>query len=140
MFENAETVGPPTLSLNTVMTTEPAAGPAEPCDGFWEDTARIRAGYLAEVPTQTLVLKVAEEVGEVAEAYSGMTGGNPRKGIHKNRNDVLDELADVILAAAVPMVDLAGGAAQAEAHLARRLGIVSARDVAASPVTPHPPE
>ena len=79
------------------------------------------------------MLKVAEEVGEVAEAYIGMTGGNPRKGVHKTRTDVLDELADVILAAAVPMVDLAGGAAQAEAHLARRLGIVSARPVAAPP-------
>ncbi|MBO2458343.1 NUDIX domain-containing protein [Actinomadura violacea] len=106
---------------------------AEPCRGFWADTARIRSGYLAEVPTQTLVLKVAEEVGEVAEAYIGMTGGNPRKGVHKNTSDVLDELADVMLSAAVPMVDLAGGAAQAEAHMARRLGFVSARDVAAPP-------
>ncbi|SNT61006.1 ADP-ribose pyrophosphatase YjhB, NUDIX family [Actinomadura meyerae] len=114
-------------------TAEPAPGPAEPCRGFWADTARIRSGYLAEVPTQTLVLKVAEEVGEAAQAYIGMTGGNPRKGVHKDRTDVLDELADVMLAAAVPMVDLAGGAAQAEAHLAGRLGIVSAREVAAPP-------
>ncbi|MER6809746.1 NUDIX domain-containing protein [Spirillospora sp. NPDC000708] len=105
----------------------------EPCRGFWADTARIRAGYLSEVPTQTLVLKLAEEVGEVAEAYIGMTGGNPRKGVHKSRSDVLDELADVMLSAAVPMVDLAGGAAQAEAHMAGRLGIVSAREVAAPP-------
>ena len=104
--------------------------PAEPCDGFWADTARVRADYLAEVPTQTLVLKVAEEVGEVAQAYIGMIGGNPRKGVHKSRVDVLDELADVMLAAAVPMVDLAGGAAEAERHLAERLGIVSAREVA----------
>jgi 8-oxo-dGTP pyrophosphatase MutT (NUDIX family) len=109
---------------------------AEPCRGFWADTARIRTGYLAEVPTHTLVLKVAEEVGEVAEAYIGMTGGNPRKGVHKSRSDVLDELTDVILSAAVPMVDLAGGPEQAERHMARRLGIVSARDVAAPPAGP----
>ncbi|QKG19836.1 NUDIX domain-containing protein [Actinomadura verrucosospora] len=116
--------------------TSPAPGTAaEPCLGFWADTARIRSGYLAEVPTETLVLKVAEEVGEVAEAYIGMTGGNPRKGVHKNTSDVLDELADVILSAAVPMVDLAGGAARAEAHMARRLGVVSARDVAAPPAS-----
>jgi 8-oxo-dGTP pyrophosphatase MutT (NUDIX family)/NTP pyrophosphatase (non-canonical NTP hydrolase) len=105
----------------------------EPCRGFWADAARLRAGYLAEVPPQTLVLKLAEEVGEVAEAYIGMTGGNPRKGVHKTETDVLDELADVMLTAAIPMVDLAGGAAQAEAHLARRLGVVSARSVAAPP-------
>lgn len=133
MFENTETGAPSASRLDAVTTSEPTAEPAEPCRGFWDDTARIRAGYLAEVPTQTLVLKVAEEVGEVAEAYIGMTGGNPRKGVHKNRTDVLDELADVILAAAIPMVDLAGGAAEAEAHMAGRLGVVSARDVAAPP-------
>ena len=103
---------------------------AEPCDGFWADTARVRAGYLAEVPAHLLVMKLAEEVGEVAEAYIGMTGGNPRKGVHKTVTDVLDELADVILAAAVPMVDLAGGPDQAARHLAGRLGVVSARDAA----------
>ncbi|WP_165966936.1 NUDIX domain-containing protein [Actinomadura sp. 7K507] len=105
---------------------------AEPCSAFWADAARVRAGYLAEVPTQTLVLKVAEEVGEVAQAYIGMIGGNPRKGVHKSRTDVLDELADVLLAAAIPMVDLAGGPAAAERHLAERLGFVSTRAVVAS--------
>ncbi|MES9603420.1 NUDIX domain-containing protein [Actinomadura sp. NPDC000929] len=106
---------------------------AEPCGGFWADSARIRGGYLAEVPTHALVMKVAEEVGEVVEAYLGMTGGNPRKGVHKTVADVLDELADVILSAAVPMVDLAGGPEQAGQHLARRLGVVSGREVAAMP-------
>ena len=102
---------------------------AEPCGAFWADAARVRAGYLAEVPTQTLVLKVAEEVGEVAQAYIGMIGANPRKGVHKSRTDVLDELADVLLAAAIPMVDLAGGPAAAERHLAERLAFVSARQI-----------
>ncbi|TDD77693.1 NUDIX domain-containing protein [Actinomadura darangshiensis] len=105
----------------------------EPCDGFWDDAARIRTGYLAEVPTHLLVMKLAEEVGEVAEAYIGMTGGNPRKGVHKTVTDVLDELADVILSAAVPMVDLAGGPDQASRYLARRLDRVSARETAGVP-------
>ncbi|WP_141582454.1 NUDIX domain-containing protein [Actinomadura sp. WMMA1423] len=104
---------------------------AEPCRGFWADSARIRTGYLAEVPTHLLVMKIAEEVGEVVEAYLGMTGGNPRKGVHRTAADVLDELADVILTAAVPMVDLAGGPDQAAQHLAGRLGTVSAREGAA---------
>ncbi|GAA4381220.1 hypothetical protein GCM10023088_45590 [Actinomadura verrucosospora] len=120
---------------------------AEPCGGFWADSARIRGGYLAEVPTHALVMKVAEEVGEVVEAYLGMTGGNPRKGVHKTVADVLDELADVILSAAVPMVDLAGGPEQAGQHLAGRLGVVSGREVAAMPgngwhgsfIAPHVP-
>ncbi|MDL4814016.1 MazG-like family protein [Actinomadura opuntiae] len=129
MFDKAKTGAPLTPGLDAVTTTEPA----EPCRGFWAETARIRSGYLAEVPTQTLVLKVAEEVGEVAEAYIGMTGGNPCKGVHKTRIDVLDELADVMLTAAVAMFDLAGGAGQAEAHLVRRLAVVSTRDVAAPP-------
>ncbi|MBO2451198.1 NUDIX domain-containing protein [Actinomadura barringtoniae] len=81
------------------------------------------------------MLKVAEEVGEVAEAYIGMTGGNPRKGVHKTATNVLDELADVMLAAAVPMVDIAGGPSEAERHLAHRLGVVSARKIAAPPTT-----
>ncbi|MES9537595.1 NUDIX domain-containing protein [Actinomadura sp. NPDC000600] len=81
------------------------------------------------MPTHLLVMKIAEEVGEVVEAYLGMTGGNPRKGIHKTAADVLDELADVILSAAVPMVDLAGGPDQAGQHMAKRLGVVSAREV-----------
>ncbi|MFA1538034.1 NUDIX domain-containing protein [Actinomadura monticuli] len=104
----------------------------EPCNGFWADTARIRTGYLADVPRHLLVMKLSEEVGEVAEAYIGMTGGNPRKGIHATATDVLDELADVILAAAVPMVDLAGGPDEARRHLADRLGIVAARGTTAT--------
>ncbi|NDU72745.1 hypothetical protein GWI34_08895 [Actinomadura sp. DSM 109109] len=108
---------------------------AEPCDGFWSGIAGIRTGYLADVPAHLLVLKLAEEVGEVAEAYIGMTGGNPRKGVHKTLEDVLDELADVILSAAVPMVELAGGPGQAAQHLAERLGVVSARGAATTPDT-----
>jgi hypothetical protein len=107
------------------MNADSCVESTEPCRGFWADTARVRSGYLAGVPTQTLVLKVAEEVGEVAEAYIGMTGGNPRKGVHKTPTDVLDELSDVMLAAAVPMVDIAGGPAEAERHMAQRLGVVS---------------
>ncbi|MEU5879242.1 NUDIX domain-containing protein [Spirillospora sp. NPDC047279] len=99
---------------------------------FWAGIAGIRSGYLAEVPTHTLILKLSEEVGEVAEAYIGLTGGNPRKGVHKTEEDVLAELADVMIAAAIPMVDIAGGPDEAGRHLAARRDVVSSRAAAAN--------
>ncbi|MFF9772028.1 hypothetical protein ACF1GT_36670 [Streptomyces sp. NPDC014636] len=49
------------------------------------------------------LLKVAEEAGEAAAAYIGAVGQNPRKGFTHGPGDVADELADVIIAAAVAM-------------------------------------
>ncbi|MBI0299812.1 MazG-like family protein [Streptomyces sp. PRKS01-29] len=49
------------------------------------------------------LLKVTEEAGEVAQAYIGMQGQNPRKGITHTRADVADELCDVILSAMVAL-------------------------------------
>jgi NTP pyrophosphatase (non-canonical NTP hydrolase) len=49
------------------------------------------------------VLKVTEEAGEAAAAYIGAVGQNPRKGFTHNPGDVADELADVIIAAAVAL-------------------------------------
>jgi NTP pyrophosphatase (non-canonical NTP hydrolase) len=49
------------------------------------------------------VLKVTEEAGEAAAAYIGAVGQNPRKGFTHGPDDVADELADVIIAAAVAM-------------------------------------
>jgi NTP pyrophosphatase (non-canonical NTP hydrolase) len=45
------------------------------------------------------LLKLSEEVGEVMQAYIGMTGQNPRKGVTHSRDDVAAELCDVILTA-----------------------------------------
>lgn len=43
--------------------------------------------------------KITEENGEVAEAYSGMVGENPRKGVTNGLDRVLHELLDVATAA-----------------------------------------
>ncbi|CDR07330.1 MazG-like family protein [Streptomyces iranensis] len=51
----------------------------------------------------TRLLKVTEEAGEVAQAYIGMQGQNPRKGITHTRADVAVELCDVILSAMVAL-------------------------------------
>lgn len=54
------------------------------------------------------LLKVTEEAGEVAQAYLGVHGQNPRKGITNIVPDVQDELCDVIVTAAVALASLVG--------------------------------
>ena len=52
--------------------------------------------------------KPTEEVGEVADAFIGMHGLNGRKGVCRTRDDLLAELADVIITAAVAMSGFTG--------------------------------
>ncbi|MFJ8077186.1 MazG-like family protein [Streptomyces sp. NPDC096176] len=49
------------------------------------------------------VLKISEEVGEVAEALHGALGANPRKGASHTWQDVEKELCDVIVTAMVAL-------------------------------------
>jgi len=94
---------------------------------MWDDIQRLHV-YHGDVPVQVQVLKLAEEVGEAAEALIGVEGLNARKGICHTWQDVLDELTDVIITAAVAMCAIAGGEAdQARGHFERRLDIVTAR-------------
>jgi NTP pyrophosphatase (non-canonical NTP hydrolase) len=80
------------------------------------------------VPLEVRILKLTEEVGEVAEAFIGMRGLNSRKGVCRSREDLLDELADVVITAAVAMSAVAdNSASEAAAHLERRLDVVTAR-------------
>ncbi|MGK5639399.1 MazG-like family protein [Streptomyces sp. URMC 126] len=53
--------------------------------------------------TALRLLKIGEEVGEVVQAYLGMTGQNPRKGVTHGPSDVAAELCDVILTAATAL-------------------------------------
>ncbi|MBW8486441.1 MazG-like family protein [Actinomadura parmotrematis] len=95
---------------------------------MWDELARLHDVHLAGVAEQTLVLKIAEEVGEAVQAYIGVTGQNPRKGVHGTRDDVLRELADVVVTAGIAMIGVAGGdAGAARRHLERRLADVTAR-------------
>ncbi|MFE9927101.1 MazG-like family protein [Streptomyces sp. NPDC005774] len=52
------------------------------------------------------VLKLSEEVGEVAQAVIGVTGQNPRKGTTHSWDDVSAELCDVALTALVALRSL----------------------------------
>ncbi|MDX3453606.1 MazG-like family protein [Streptomyces sp. ME02-8801-2C] len=49
------------------------------------------------------MLKLTEEVGEVAQAVIGATGQNPRKGTTHTWDDVQAELCDVVLTAMVAL-------------------------------------
>ncbi|MEV7141129.1 MazG-like family protein [Streptomyces tauricus] len=77
---------------------------------LWESVEHLQdwlAKTQPERPAQeTLLLrmlKLSEEVGEVAEAVIGATGQNPRKGVSHTWDDVRSELCDVIITAAVAL-------------------------------------
>jgi NTP pyrophosphatase (non-canonical NTP hydrolase) len=66
------------------------------------------------------VLKLSEEVGEVAQAVIGATGQNPRKGASHTWQDVESELCDVVITALVALRTLTPDAREVFArHLAR---------------------
>lgn len=95
---------------------------------MWDHLARLHSGFLADIDEQTLIMKIAEEFGEAVQAYIGITGQNPRKGVYGTREDVQEELADVIVTAGIAMIAVAGGSADdARAHLEKRLSVVTER-------------
>jgi NTP pyrophosphatase (non-canonical NTP hydrolase) len=92
------------------------------------DRVKLLHEYHGEVPLEVRILKLTEEVGEVAEAFIGVRGLNSRKGVCRSREDLLDEIADVIITAAIAMSAVADNSAgEAAAHLERRLDVVTAR-------------
>lgn len=51
------------------------------------------------------IVKLSEEIGEVAQSIIGVTGANKRKGFTHENADVAKELADVIVTAMVALED-----------------------------------
>ncbi|WP_432077778.1 MazG-like family protein [Streptomyces sp. YPW6] len=70
------------------------------------------------------LLKLTEESGEVAQAWIGATGQNPRKGITHSAGDVADELCDVIVTASVALASLVDDPG---AHLDAKVARIAAR-------------
>ncbi|MCX4551439.1 MazG-like family protein [Streptomyces sp. NBC_01387] len=108
----------------------------------WTTVTRLHA-WLEESATrppreETLlrVLKLSEEVGEVAQAVIGATGQNPRKGRSHSWQDVEAELCDVIVTAMVALRTLTPDAAGVfAAHVQR----VADRSLGgAAPPSPDP--
>lgn len=69
------------------------------------------------------LLKITEEAGEVAQAWIGMYGQNPRKGITHTPDDLAGELCDVIVAAMVALASVSGDPA---AHFERKVAQIAA--------------
>ncbi|GHB26596.1 MazG-like family protein [Streptomyces umbrinus] len=96
-------------------------------DDLWESIDRIEDRLASAQPPRPpqealllRMLKLSEEVGEVAEAVIGATGQNPRKGVSHTWDDVQSELCDVIITAAVALRTLTPEAREVFAtHLAR---------------------
>lgn len=83
----------------------------------WLDAGRVHDGLDGLL---LRVLKLSEEVGEVAQAVIGATGQNPRKGVTHTWDDVQSELCDVIITALVALRTLTPHAQEVfAAHLAR---------------------
>ncbi|MEU2789094.1 MazG-like family protein [Streptomyces sp. NPDC007100] len=52
------------------------------------------------------VMKIGEEFGEVAQAWIGTVGQNPRKGVTHTVEDVADELCDVAITALTALASI----------------------------------
>jgi len=74
---------------------------------MWDQIRDLHACH-AHVPVEIRVLKLTEEVGEAAEAFIGIHGLNSRKGVCRSRDDLLAELAGVIITCAVAMTGVTG--------------------------------
>lgn len=70
------------------------------------------------------LLKISEEAGEVAQAWIGYTGQNPRKGVTHSAGDVADELCDVIVTAMVALYCVTDFPAR---HFAGKLAEIAAK-------------
>ncbi|MFJ9036121.1 MazG-like family protein [Streptomyces sp. NPDC102406] len=105
-------------------------------DELWTTIDRLRA-WLDEnnrrPPQEALllrVLKLSEEVGEVAQAVIGVAGQNPRKGVSHTWQDVESELCDVAVTALVALSTLTP---DARGTLAAHLAKVTERSLGPAP-------
>lgn len=71
--------------------------------------------------------KICEEAGEVITAFIGMTGQNPRKGVHKTLDDLLGELMDVAVTALGAYEHMTGHQGVALVALHQKLRFISQR-------------
>lgn len=87
----------------------------------WIDSRRPLDGQETRQEALLLrILKLSEEVGEVAQAVIGATGQNPRKGTTHTWDDVQSELCDVVITALVALRTLTPETREVfDRHLAR---------------------
>ncbi|MGW3283154.1 MazG-like family protein [Streptomyces sp. NPDC001002] len=98
------------------------APPADTPTDLWADIDDLWTWLEANRPIDgkegmlLRMLKLSEEVGEVAEAVIGATGQNPRKGITHTWDDVQAELCDVVITALVALRTLTPDTREVFAH------------------------
>jgi 8-oxo-dGTP pyrophosphatase MutT (NUDIX family)/NTP pyrophosphatase (non-canonical NTP hydrolase) len=104
---------------------------------MWDHVGSLLDYLGRDVPAEVRILKLAEETGEAAQALIGLRGWNPRKGVSATQDELLDELADVMLTAAVAMAGITQDAHRAGEIFQQRLATVVTRaglDIPASSV------
>lgn len=75
--------------------------------------------------------KLATEVGEVLDAYNGLVGENPRKGVSDTHGHVLEELLDVATCALAAYEHMTGNRGRSVAALISQTATKRARLLAA---------
>ncbi|MDT0391744.1 MazG-like family protein [Streptomyces sp. DSM 41921] len=107
--------------------------PAPPAPDLWATVDALHAWLDTHRPVEgregllLRLLKLNEEVGEVAQAVIGATGQNPRKGVTHSWDDVQAELCDVVITALLALRTLTPEARQV---FARHLERVTERSLA----------
>ena len=102
---------------------------------MFDDIARINAwldrsndGRIrSEHDDSMRVMKIGEEYGEAVQAYIGMVGQNPRKGITHSMEDLLGELADVAVTALCAIQHFTGDARVTRTVIAAKIAHISVR-------------
>ncbi len=119
--------------------SDPTPAPPLPAPDLWETVDRLHGwldSHRRHPARETLLLrmlKLSEEVGEVAQAVVGATGQNPRKGTTHTWDDVESELCDVVITALVALRTLTP---EPERALAARLHAVAARSTSSPSPSP----
>ncbi|GHD83749.1 MazG-like family protein [Streptomyces naganishii] len=93
------------------MTDTTTTAPGAPTPDVWNSIEALWTWLESNTPYEGTtreglllrLLKLSEEVGEVAQAVIGATGQNPRKGRTHTWTDVESELCDVIITALVAL-------------------------------------
>lgn len=100
----------------------------------WDSLAVLAAKYKDEAldagqdPVQNQIVKLMEELGEVAQAFIGWSGQNHRKGYSHSIDDVISELADVVITAQVALITASANTGYSPiSHYADKLHRVTSR-------------
>lgn len=96
-------------------------------DAWLDEAVAERYGRQPLAQDWARISKVAEELGEVVDAFIGCTGQNPRKGEYGDMSDVLEELADVAFTAILAMQHFTKDANHTFMILGEKLNRIHAR-------------